>query len=231
MLVLGLDLETTGVDFGTDQIIEIGAVLWDAEKHKPLQMISEIVIPGPNTIIPENIQKLVGITQEDLEQWGKPIKDVLEQVLKLAEHAEYIVAHNGNQFDSIFLKSTLSENGLPELKTPWIDTLTDLPYGEDIKTRKLSYLAAEHGFLNHFSHRALFDVLTMLKVLGHYDIQYVAMVQASPLKKVIAHVSYENRGLARQAGFRWDSQKKIWYLDIRQILIPSMDFPFETSIQ
>ena len=52
---------------------------------------------------------------------------------------------------------------------------------EKIKTRSLPYLAADHGFLNPFPHRALFDVMTMIQIAGMYDINEILKYADSPI--------------------------------------------------
>ena len=143
----------------------------------------------------------------------------------------FLVGHNAISFDSKFLEAAFDSYQMPKIKTPWIDTLTDLPYSQEVKTRKLSYLASEHGFVNPFSHRALFDVLTMLKLLSQYPIEEIIAIQQSPLVKILAHVSYDDRDKARRLGFRWDPQNRCWFAEIKQSILPRMDYPFEYSIE
>jgi hypothetical protein len=90
-------------------------------------------------------------------------------------------------------------------RLPWIDTLTDIPYPAEISTRKLSYLAADHGFINPFQHRALFDVLTMLNVLSRYELGAILEFQQIPWVTIQANVSYDDRMLAKEARFFWQA--------------------------
>lgn len=230
MLILGLDLETSGLDWQKDQIIEVGAVLWDTESQSPKKIVNELIYYD-NLDLPQEVQNITGIKSSDLKEYGVPLSDVLKSVSKLESKAEFLVGHNAVNFDSLFLNQAFEAYQMPKLKKPWIDTLTDVPYQQEIKTRKLTYLASEHGFVNPFSHRALFDVLTMLKLLAHYSIEEIVVLQNSPLVKVLAHVSYDDRDKARRLGFRWDPQQRHWYTEVKEAMLPRLDYPFEYSIE
>jgi DNA polymerase-3 subunit epsilon len=53
----------------------------------------------------------------------------------------------------------------------------------------------------------------------------------SPMIEIKAVVSYENRELAKRAGFGWDSQRRIWVKKIRECdrekFLQSLDFVVE----
>lgn len=230
MLVLGLDLETSGLSYENDQIIEIGAVLWNTETQAPKKIFNELIYYD-NLSLPSEVEAITGISADDLKKYGIPLSDALKTLKSLVDQAEYLVGHNAVNFDSLFLDQAYQTYQMPKLKKPWIDTMTDVPYPQEIKTRKLSYLAAEHQFINPFQHRALFDVLTTLKLLAKYDIEEILTLQSSPLVTVLAHVSYDERDKARRIGFRWDPQKRHWFSEVKQALIPRMDYPFEYSIE
>lgn len=230
MLILGLDLETSGLDFTKDLIIEVGAVLWDTQNKSPKKVYNELIYHD-SLELPLEVQNITGIHSEDLKSYGVPLSEALKTLKDLSQKAQFLAGHNAVNFDDKFLNAAFDSYQMPKIKTPWIDTLTDLPYPQEVKTRKLSYLASEHGFVNPFSHRALFDVLTMLKLMSHYSIEDIIAIQQSPLVKVLAHVSYDDRDKARRLGFRWDPQKRCWFTEIKQSILPRIDYPFEYSIE
>lgn len=224
MLVLGLDLETTGLDVGKDQIIEVGAVVWDWTRAKPLKIYNQLV--KIDTELDPVITKITGIESTDLERWGEPLEKVLGDLYNLAQEVEYLVAHNGNQFDRLILERVWAQHPQTKISLEWIDTMCDVPYPESMTTRKLSYLAAEHGFLNPFAHRASFDVLTMLSILSRYQPDVVMSLQSSPMRRVVAKVSYDNRDHAKTEGFRWDPNQKHWYMEAKECVLEVRNFPF-----
>jgi DNA polymerase-3 subunit epsilon len=224
MLLLGLDLETTGLSVKEDRIIEIGLVLWDTDRKKPLDMYNTMVaIEGQVT--PE-ITGITGILNEDLQNHGINIQDALKVAIILAEKADAIVAHNGTSFDRPLFEAECSRNGLAPPVKHWIDTCVDVPYPPRVKTRSLAHLAAEHGFLNPFPHRALSDVLTMLKLLSYYDAEDVLRISKEPSVKVIALVKEpwkdtapagkKETDKAKARGFRFDGEKKHWAKIVKQ---------------
>ncbi len=228
MFVLGLDFETTGVDPRKDDIIEVGAVVWDVDKKKPAAIYSDL-IPADRPLSDE-VMKVTGLTDDDLRRFGQPQDVVFKKLSNLAGKCQYIVAHNGNKFDKLFLERLLQQQPLPNFNLPWIDTLTDIPYPDSIVTRKLSYLAAEHGFLNMFNHRAVFDVLTMMKVVSQYDFNHILKTLNSPMLKIVAQVTYDEKAKAKDMGFRWDPNQRVWYMEIRRAHFEARQFPFPTSV-
>ncbi len=228
MIVLGLDLETTGLNPATDRIIEIGAVVWDVEQKKPLKLMSELI--QPEIPVPAEITKITGITNEDIEKHAISLSEGMQRLADLMPSCSYFVGHNGREFDRLFLEKAAEECGL-KLHLPWIDTIHDIPYPDFIGTRKLTHLCAEHGFLNPFSHRAVFDVLSMLEVFSKYDFSEVEKFQQSPEMKLIAKVSYDDRDKAKKAGFRWDPQGKAWYKKVKECQLPVLNFDFPVESQ
>jgi DNA polymerase-3 subunit epsilon len=135
----------------------------------------------------------------------------------MAFHCKYVVAHNGNSFDKPMLEAALKSRDLINseiMAKPWIDTMTDLPFKYD--SRKLNYMASDMGFLNPFPHRAIFDVMAMLKVLSRFDFNEIVERALTPKLKIICKttVPWEDGGksneIAKSLGFRWDANAKLW---------------------
>ncbi len=225
MLLLGLDLETTGLNPDADDIIEIAAVIWDTHRQSPIKIYNELV--QTQQILSPEITRLTGIEQSDLNNWGVSPQEILFNLESLSKKCSYIVAHNAKEFDQKFILRYLKENPEVQITLPWIDTLTDLPYPNDMKTRKLMHLGAEHGFLNPFPHRSLFDVLTMFKILSHYPIEQVIELLESPLVRAVAQVSFDEREKAKTLGFKWDPQRKEWFKSLREIQLKQEEYPFK----
>lgn len=218
MLVCGLDFETTFMDdrdAKSVHIVEIGAILWDTERKQPLEMMSRVV-KLEAVLWDPRITECTGLIQDDVNRRGVALGMALDELFILAREAEFWVAHNGNQFDRPVLEGACARVFLPMPARPWIDTTCDVPYPKKIETRKLAFLGPEHGFMNPFSHRALFDVISMLKILSFYPIEEVVRRSQSPkaLLRAMTQKPWEDQGksndLAKARGFRWDGVRKIW---------------------
>lgn len=228
MIVLGYDLETTGLDTQTDRIIEVGAVIWDTEKNVPIEIYSQFVKPDPSVLpLKEEIINLTGISDEYIEALGVDTITVMAHIQGMCTRhkVEYIIAHNGEGYDKPLTYAELSRCGIGGdfcLRIlPWVDTRSDLPFKIEPSSRRLMHLAGEHGFLNPFSHRAVFDVLTMLKVMSHYDFNEVAAQSKIPWATARALVGYEDREKAKEMRFSWEkigekTYTKMWVKKIRE---------------
>lgn len=230
MYLLGLDVETTGLDAETDRIIELGAVLWDWEKGQPVQLLSELVLEAPDIALDGQIEDLTGITTGMLQTFAQAPDDILfSRMAAMLERADYLVAHNA-KFDRGFLQAFYRRWGRELPETPWLCTVEDVEYPPAVKNRNLIYLAGAHGFANPFSHRAVTDVLTMFKVMAHYDLGQTIENALSPKLELVALVSYDNRNLAKEQGFRWDGAAKKWKKKVRKNRFEPGKLPFEVEV-
>lgn len=223
MLLLGLDLETGGAFNAppeTNFITEIGLVLWDTEFSQPVDFLSQLLKPD-HPVSPEAAE-YTGISDELLARHGRPADiRTLQPIARLMKKADYIVAHNGRDFDRPLIESAFSQFGLKLPATPWLDTQYDVDYPRSCASRNLIYLAGFHGMVNPFQHRAVTDVLTMLTILARYDIQQVIANSQRKWLIVQANVSYDEREKAKEKGFRWQSDggkvyDKCWVKRVRE---------------
>lgn len=226
MRVLGLDFETTGLDTATARITEIGAVLWDVEAKFPLTTLGAFLHDATYPPQSTEIIKLTGITDTMLLEFGTPPAASLRQLDDFcAEHqVEYIVAHNGENFDKPLLMSELARHSIATRclrNIPWIDSRTDLPFESEPDSRKLKHLAGDYGFINPFAHRALFDVMTMLRVLSQFPMASILEYQKIPFRVLRAAVSYDQKELAKQRRFSWEkigeqTWPKFWVKKVKE---------------
>ncbi len=214
MRILGIDFESTGFDPVKDRITEVGGVLWDWENKIPLQLYSEFV--NTEIPIPAEVTEITGITDVMLEEFGLPEREVMTDIECMLSTADYMMAHFGNQFDKLFFDQAYERQGWEKSGALWLDSSIDIVFPKRITTRNLKHLAADHGFLAFPSHRAVFDVLTMLKVASNYDIEQIITRAAEPTLYVQALVSFDEKELAKARGYRWYAPTKTWWREFKK---------------
>lgn len=239
MKILSLDFETTWttpVNPRQCRILEIGAVLYDWHSRKPLKMMSEFIHEEDHPASPPELVELTGITDDMRREHGTSLRKGLTELEILMSQCDYVIAHNGNEFDKIVLESELERISWVQKAplTPWIDSKTDVPYPSSVKSHKLVHLCTEVGeFINPFPHRAVFDALAVLKLVRRYDLDEILALQAQPTVKVIASVSYERRNLPKERGYYWDGENKQWWKSMKekQALLEAEQAPFAVQIR
>lgn len=213
MLVLGLDFETTGLDRKEDRITEVGAVLWDTELNAPVRLYNEL-LACDKELTPE-ITRLTGITNQMLKRFGQHPDFVLGHLTAMISQADFVIAHNA-PFDRAFYEAALERAGYAaDQSVIWADSAVDVNYPEHIETRKLVFLAAEHGFLNPFAHRAVTDVLTMLQVCSRYDWKEIFESAKLPNVTIWAKTTFQEKDIAKAAGYRWNGETKQWLKNVK----------------
>lgn len=207
--VLGFDAETTGLSPKEDRITEVGVALWDVENKQPLVTLGTFLYDESYPPLTAEITKLTGITDDMLKEFGvSPLTQWMWLEKFCDKHrVDYIVAHNGENFDRPFLYAELDRAGVSGSflrSLPWVDTRNDIPFPTEPDSRKLKHLALDCGFINKFEHRAVFDVMTMLSVMSHYDFNEIVEYSQIPFITVRALVNYDNRELAKAQRFSWE---------------------------
>lgn len=217
-LILGIDLETNGIDPLSCDVAEIGAVLWDTDTNQPVRLMSEII---KGVQMPDDVAALTGITNEVITISGINAVDAWGRLVEMIKMSKVMVAHNGLRFDFPLMKRMLSINHFspPSDDYIYVDTMFDIPYTNPSSLR-LNHLAADHGFLNANAHRAVFDVMTMLTILSKYNVKEIITNAASPVVTIQAVVNYDSRERARARGFRWEPTARVWVKSVRESQLP-----------
>lgn len=217
-----LDTETTGLDHGKDEIIELGMVAFHYDEagigdvagvysalHQPCEPIS-----------PE-ITRITGIT--DAMVAGQALD--LDAVAAFVAPADLIIAHNA-RFDRPFC-----ERFLPGLDIkPWACSVAELSWtGFGFEGAKLGYLVAQSGWF-HNGHRAVDDCHALLEVLaaklpGRDDTAFSHLLAASQRRR--ARIWAENspfhaKDVLKARGYRWsdgsNGQLKSWWTEVDEDL-------------
>lgn len=219
-----VDVETTGLSFGSDSIIELGMILftYDASDGRVIQVLAaESWLQDPGRPIPTHIAKLTGISDEDVR--GQQIDE--QRVRELATDVGLIIAHNA-AFDRPFV-----DRHLPFLaEVYWGCSMNDVPWHTmNMPSLKLEFLLYTHAstFLDTH-HRALDDCRATLHLLrapfadGSLPMQHLRTNCGKPRVRVAAARShFDTKDALRQRGYSWSGDNgkppKTWCKEILQV--------------
>lgn len=203
--ILAIDLECIHKDLlgegiqPEDRIMEIGAVLWDWEKKKPLKFYSELFDEKDRIKpIPPSIQQLTGIDDMMLVEYGSEYGDDLDKKLEplfsLICETDYLISHNA-PYDKKMLTDYLDRtygrgeiafeyagwhNGMVKNKL-WNDSLADITLKEKLWIDSLTDII----FPPHFQSKSL----AMLEYQHGFinPFPHRALTDCLSLLKIVSH--------------------------------------------
>jgi DNA polymerase-3 subunit epsilon len=227
MILLALDLETTGLSITDDRPIEIGMVLHSTGQNRTLEATSFLI--KSEVPVSDEVTKITGITQAAVNKFGYDPESGLQTVQEWFENADAIIGHNVIRFDKRMLDAWVKRHSASYPDKLWIDTMTDIP---GVAGEKLGYMAANHGFLNLFPHGALADCQTVLKMVSMYNIDEIAKRASIPTVVVQSHQDRNHNQDAKQQKFRWNPDRKIWWRAVKETDVEELAkvCPFDISI-
>ncbi len=218
MLILIVDTETTGLE--NAETCEMAATLYSTNPRGAIASISTLLPIEKNPAKSAN-----GISAElaqlaDYEQ--------LNGLNKLSLRADYAVAFNA-EFDQPYWQETID--------LPWFCAMRDFDWEYHKERFTLIELALWLGIGVGTAHRAGDDVRLLVECFNrcsHFDetLEKAITRSQSPQIELKAIVNYDNRQLAKDAGFQWDCDRKIWVKKVRECdRLNFLDqFNFETDI-
>ncbi len=156
-----LDFETTGLDPGRDQIIEVGAIKIDEEGFE--HTFQTFVNPGMP--VSEHITKITGITTEMVAS-SPPIQPTLEKLIHFIGSAK-IIAHNAD-FDLVWLLTDLIKHNIAYANN---DVICTLKWARQLTEPhcSLSALSKKYAIRHSNAHRALADAVTTKELFFIFD--------------------------------------------------------------
>lgn len=217
--VLIVDTETTALDVSEGQVIEVGAILYSVRHQTVLQQVATLLPAmenGAERINRIPVAPLVEMSG-DVAGWG------MDMVMMMGRQAEYVVAHNAD-FDRKWFGMgdgdlpLLSRGMLPLLVDAegaplrWICTCADFEWPcQSRPGQSLIDLALAHGIGVGSAHRALTDCLLIAELFNRVaDLQGLFERALRPKGRFVALVSFDERELAKRAGFKWYAESKTW---------------------
>ena len=216
---LFVDVETTGLDIETDEIIEVALLPFDYDPRTG-QIVavhegSELnELRDPGIPIPAESSQIHGITEDQVK--GKVVDEA--RVKSLVDEADLIIAHN-----SAFDRPMLERVWTVFVAKPWACSLVDIDWrSEGFGAGKLDYLLMQQGWF-YDGHRALSDCLAGVFLLSRVlpssnKVGMQALLQSARVKRFSIRATgapFESKDDLRKRGYRWDpgneNREKSWW--------------------
>ena len=220
-LGLFLDIETTGTDQATDELIELAMVPFTYSLDGAILAVGApfSALNEPSVPISPEITALTGITQEMVA--GHRID--ADAVERFVSPAALVIAHHAG-FDRPFV-----ERSWPVFETkPWACSMTQIPWGEEgFDGVKLRYLAMLSGFF-YDAHRASADCDAAIELLSRplprsqrRALAVLLEAARQPTYRVWAENSpFEQKDVLKRRGYRWSGDAgcppRCWYVDVAE---------------
>lgn len=214
-----LDVETTGLEAGRHEIIELAMVPFTYAQDGRIFKIGEAfqALREPAHPIPPEVTAITGI--DDAMVAGKTIDPA--DVAAFIEKADLIIAHNAG-FDRRFMEIFCEDF----VHKPWACSMSQVDWqAEGFETLKLSFLAATAGFF-YDKHRAVHDCHAAIELLARPLPKSGQRAMAQLLDKARApswriwasQAPFEMKDVLRQRGYRWNADgvgaTKAWTIDV-----------------
>lgn len=217
-----LDIETTGLSFEEDRIIELGIIQFEygatsGEVGRVNPPVSFLEDPGRD--LPSKIVELTGITDEMVK--GKRIDDRAVQVL--FDESALVIAHNAG-FDRPFVDRRLDFSR----DKPWACSWTEVPWSDfRFKCAKLECLLPSKSGAFVDAHRATNDCMALLHILaspfpdGTVPMKLLLDSARQATCRIWAvQAPFDVKDILKGRGYRWNpgenGEPKAWWVDVRE---------------
>ncbi len=195
--LLILDTETTGLNPDSDHCVEVGAILFDVSSRQVLAQLSFLLPVQANAAEP--INRIPAFVTSVAQPWAA----ALQYFQTLVDAADVLVAHN-----AAFDRQWFGRGHLPPISKPWLCSMEEMRWPADRQLRprpSVRDLALAYDIPVWAAHRALTDCIYLADVFRRCDDLEQRLVHGlEPRSLFKAQVSYDERHLARDAGFRWN---------------------------
>ena len=212
-----IDVETTGLDFRRDRVIELAMQRFRADDAGRIVDVGPSFrwVEDPGIPIPPEITALTGLSDEDVA--GQRICDAEATCLLL--DADFVVAHNST-FDRPFVETRLPGAA----GRPWICSMRDVDWRAlGFDGRVLSHLLSQIGWF-YEAHRADADVTALLRLLDHLPEGRSGTVLSEAVRTgarqgwVVEAVQapFHAKDRLKARGYRWHAEARHWWREVAQ---------------
>ncbi|MBJ7577470.1 3'-5' exonuclease [Devosia sp. MC532] len=216
-----VDIESTGLDVGQSELIEIGILPFEYQIDGTIVAIGEpqSYLNEPDSPISTKITQLTGITNE-MVKGHRLDPEILTSIL---DEAAVVIAHNA-AFDRPMAERYCAKFSV----MPWVCSMTDIDWNrEGLTSRRLSDLLAAYK-LFFDAHRAIDDCEAGVALLAQKAnssnecLLSLALENARQATwRVFAMgVPYSNRTTFVDRGYRWNADTtfgpKGWWIELRE---------------
>lgn len=155
-----IDVETTGLNPGKDEIIEFSIVLFafDQDTGEIKGIVDEYTgLCDPGRSIPKTASEIHGITKRDVK--GKKLNTY--KIDTMIRQADFLISHNA-KFDSKFVRILFPI----AYAKPWLCSMNDIDWkSKGFRSKALQNLLKDHNITVDEAHRANSDVKACLALL------------------------------------------------------------------
>jgi DNA polymerase III alpha subunit (gram-positive type) len=211
MIVVGLDLEATGLDKIKDRPIEVGMALWTTKYNRSLDTRA-FLVQSDGVKVTDEITEITGINQGMVDRFGYNPAEAFEETMYFVDQAEAIVVFNGRRFDIPMMAQWGSriKKQFPDKFV--IDLFEDLP----MRGQEQITMCAKLG-IYYDPHEAGADVGAMLRLMGKFNFETVLTRAKSPVVVVQSMQDRSNNAAAKRHKFRWNPERKIWWKAVKEM--------------
>lgn len=167
--VVVLDTETTGINFKTDEIIELASARFERAEDGEIcekEQMDEFLFLSPGRHLSPTIVNLTGITEEMIQTQGTDKETAAKHFSDMLRHDRTLIVAYNAQFDLCFLYYLLYTFGLADVLkgTKMLDAMTVYkdrrPY-----PHKLCNAVEQYQLQTQNTHRAIDDARATVELL------------------------------------------------------------------
>jgi DNA polymerase-3 subunit epsilon len=216
-----LDIESTGLSYSADKIIELGMVKFEYNQDgRIFRLLDEFSsYQDPSKPIPKHITTLTGINDDMVRD--QQINE--NEVADYLQNVDFIIAHNA-QFDRTFFEMTF-----PSIPAKaWGCSMYDVSWNQEgISSHKLEYIAYKYDFF-YEGHRAIIDCLAGIHILAQelpntrelVFKQLLTNSQQLRFKLWATNSPYDSKDVLKARGYRWNmnlaDKYRAWSIELAE---------------